>query len=72
MLLSDKGLDEETPESDAHDLTEADRTSFGAISSGDGDVDEIIALLTIVVVVAREGHDIDVGGETRSFEAAVG
>ena len=71
MLLSDKGLDEETPESDAHDLTEADRTSFGAISSGDGDIDEIIALL-VVVVVASEGHDVDVGGETRSFEAAVG
>lgn len=70
MLLSDKGLEEETPESDAHDLTEADRTSFGAISSGEGDVDEIIAWL--VVVVASEGHDVDVCGETRSFDAAAG
>ena len=39
MLLSDSGLDDETPESDAHDLTEADRTIFGALSSGDGDVE---------------------------------
>jgi len=39
MLLSDNGLDDETPESDAHDLTEADRTIFGALSSGDGDVE---------------------------------
>jgi hypothetical protein len=64
MLLSDNGLEEETPESDAHDLTEADRTSFGAVSSGDGEMDEFIALL---VVVASEGHDVDV-----SLQAAIG
>jgi hypothetical protein len=55
MLLSDNGLEEETPESDAHDFTEADRTIFGAVSSGDGDVDEIVVL--VVVAVISEGHD---------------
>ncbi len=54
ILLSDNGLDDETPESDAHDLTEADRTILGAVSSGDGDVDEIIGF---VVEVVSEGHD---------------
>jgi len=54
MLLSDNGLDEETPESDAQDLTDADRTIFGTVSSGDGDIDDIRLL---VVVVISEGHD---------------
>jgi hypothetical protein len=56
-LLSDNGLDDETPESDAHDLTEADRTIFGAVSSGDGDVDEVIVFVVIIVEVVSEGHD---------------
>ncbi len=53
ILLSDNGLDDETPESDAHDLTEADRTIFGTVSSGDGDVDEVV----VIVEVVSEGHD---------------
>ncbi len=56
-MLSDNGLDDETPESDAHDLTEADRTIFGAVSSGDGDVDEVIVFVVIIVEVVSEGHD---------------
>ncbi len=51
ILLSDNGLDDETPESDAHDFTDADRTIFGAVSSGGGDVEEVI------VEVVSEGHD---------------
>lgn len=54
ILLSDNGLEDETPESDAHDLTEAERTIFGAVSSGDGDVDGIIVLF---VAVVNEGQD---------------
>ena len=38
-----------TPESDAQDFTDADRTIFGAESSGDGDVEEVI----VEVVVKR-------------------
>ena len=53
MLLSDNGLDDETPESDAHDLTEADRTIFGALSSGDGDVE----WFEFIVDVINDGHD---------------
>ena len=54
MLLSDSGLDEETPESDAQDFTDADRTIFGVVLSGDGEADDRFGL---VVVVIREGHD---------------
>ena len=51
MLLSDNGLEDETPESDAHDLTEADRTIFIGISwSGDGEV-------VFVIPMVSEGHD---------------
>ncbi len=58
ILLSDNGLDEETPESDAQDFTEADRTIFGAVSSGDGDVDEkIVLVVAAAVVVVSKGHD---------------
>ncbi len=55
ILLSDNGLDDETPESDAHDLTDAERTIFGVVSSGDGDVDEFDVLF--VVEVVNDGHD---------------
>lgn len=58
MLLSDSGLDEETPESDAHDLTEAERTIFGVVSSGDGEVEETIVLLVVVAAaIVNEGQD---------------
>jgi hypothetical protein len=59
MLLSDKGLEDETPESDAHDLTEDDRTIFGAASSGEGDVDEIIVPVDpiVIVVFISDGYD---------------
>jgi hypothetical protein len=33
-------------------LTDADRTIFGAVSSGDGEVDEVI-----VFVVVSDGHE---------------
>lgn len=55
ILLSDKGLDDETPESDAQDLTDAERTIFGAVSSGEGEVEERTACA--VAVVIREGHE---------------
>lgn len=48
ILLSDNGLDDETPESDAQDFTEADRTILGAVSSGDGDVAGIFMLVGFV------------------------
>lgn len=50
-MLSDNGLDDETPESDAHDLTDADRTIFGVISSSGGEFDEV------KVDVGNEGQD---------------
>ena len=53
MLLSDRGLDEETPESDAHDLTEAERTSLG-------EVDEIIAGPVVdELEVGETGKDVE-------------
>jgi hypothetical protein len=64
-LLSDNGLDDETPESDAHDFTDAERTIFGGISSGDGDVAGIVLVIVIDVSgtatkgvdVVSEGHE---------------
>ena len=52
ILLSDNGLDDETPESEAQDLTDAERTIFGTVSSGDGEVDECTRCAVI-----KEGHD---------------
>ena len=57
ILLSDSGLDDETPESDAQDFTDADRTIFGVVSSGDGDVEEITVPVIAVMVVVRTGHE---------------
>ena len=54
MLLSDSGLDEETPESDAQDFTDADRTIFGVVLSGDGEADDRFGLVPVVI---SEGHD---------------
>ena len=45
------------PESDAHDLTEADRTIFGIVSSGDGDVDEVIEFVVGIVELVSDGQD---------------
>ncbi len=36
-------------------MTDADRTIFGVVSSGDGDVDEVSVLF--VVEVVSDGHD---------------
>lgn len=55
--MSDNGLDDDTPESDAHDLTEADRTIFGTVSSGDGDVDEVIEFAVNIVEFVSDGHE---------------
>jgi hypothetical protein len=38
-------------------LTEADRTIFGTVSSGDGDVDEVAVFVVVIVEVVSEGHD---------------
>ena len=54
MLLSDRGLDDETPESDAHDFTDADRTIFGTLSSGEGEFEGNIARER---PVTNDGHD---------------
>lgn len=53
-MLSDNGLDDETPESDAQDFTEADRTIFGVVSSGDGDVAGMIVLVVVLVNECEE------------------
>lgn len=54
--MSDRGLDEETPESDAQDFTDAERTIFIGIScSGDGEVDDV--KVVFVIPVANEGHE---------------
>lgn len=87
MLLSDRGLEDETPESDAHDLTDADRTIFGAVSSGDGDVDEVMGFVVrdghedavaneyavdVTTDVACAGETVDVGGDARLLRAGIG
>lgn len=57
ILLSDKGLDDETPESDAQDLTDAERTILGAASSNGGDIDDGRFELLLLCIIVNDGHD---------------
>lgn len=65
-MLSDRGLDEETPESDAQDLTEADRTIFKAESSVVGEFEEIIGFVEFNM--GQDDEITDCTGEPIDFE----